>query len=153
MFRKPDYFTKPVHGGIVALRALLSTGAASATGLTVDKLAVVAGKHFQGVLLELPVQVLLDSGQSQTVALTLNDSSASGGTYASFATGSTVFTNSTTVTGVTVRGVAALAVNLIGAKQWVRANVVFTGSASDTGGDQDASNFTLNFVGPNESPA
>lgn len=152
MMRKPDYFAKPVHAGVVAALAGLTTSAASDTGIAVDKLAVVAGKHFQGVLLELPTQVILDSGQNQIVALTLQDSLTSASGFAALSTGSTTFSNTSTTTGVVTRGVAILAVNMVNARQWLRAKVVFTGSAADTGGDQDASNFTLTFTGPNEGP-
>ena len=152
MFRAPDYFSKPVHGGVVAALAGLTTSAASDTGIAVDKLAVVAGKHFQGITLSLPVQVLLDSGQNQVVGLTLEDSLTSASGFASFTTGSTTLNNATTVTGVTTRALVSVSTNLISARQWLRAKVIFTGSAADTGGNQDASNFTLTFFGANENP-
>jgi len=152
-FRKPDHFSEPVHGGPVAARTLLSTGAASDTGVAVDKRAVSAGKQFQGVLLTLPVEVTtMASGQSVSVVLTLQDSDASSSGWATLATAAALSVGTTTTTTGTARGVARLATNLLSAKRWLRPKVVFTGSASDTGTDQTAANFQLTFMGANEEP-
>jgi len=152
-FRLPTHIAKPIHGGVVAALAGLTTTAASDTGIAVDKRAVTAERQFQGVLLSLPVQVLLDSGQNTVVALTLQDSLTSASGFATLATGNTTFSNTTTVTGVVTRGVANLGTNALSAKRWLRAKVTFLGSAADTGGNQDASNFTLTFMGSSENPA
>ena len=150
--RKLDHSVKFVPGGAVALLAGLTTSAVNDTGIAVDKRAVSTGKQFQGVTLTLPVEVVLDSGQSQAVDLTIQDSDASSSGWADLATGTTTLNNGTTTTGVTTRAVATLSANALSAKRWVRGQVTFTGSAADTGGDQAASAFTLAFSGANEEP-
>lgn len=152
MFRDPDYFAKPIFAGVVAALAGLTTSAVTDTGIAVDKRAASTGKQFQGVQLALPVQVLLDSGQSQAVALTLQHSDASSSGYATLATETTTLTNSTTDTGVTTRALAKVSANVLSAKRWVRGRVVFTGSDADTGGNQDASALVMTFMGANEEP-
>lgn len=150
--RTPSFFTKAKFGGSVAAAAGLTTSAASATGSVIDKEAVTTNRTYQGVRLSLPVEVVLDSGQSLSVALTIKDSTASGGTFASFATATTTLTNSTTSTGVTTRGVAVVEGTALDANQWLTAHVAFTGSAADTGGDRTASAFQFDFFGPNAYP-
>lgn len=151
--RNPSNVAFPVFGGIVAAAAGLTTADASATGIAVDQLAVVAGKKFEGVLLTLPIQQILDSGQSLVVGLALGHCTASGGTYSDLATANTTIQNTGTATGVTKTGVAKLSTSIVGAKRWLRANVQFTGSVADTGGDRNATVFELTFFGPDYGPA
>lgn len=151
-FRDPDYFAKPVYAGVIDALTGLTTSAVTDTGIAVDKRAASTGKQFQGVLLQLPVQVILDSGQSQAVALTLQHSDASSSGFATLATETTTITNASTSTGVVSRGVAKVSANALSAKRWLRGRVVFTGSAADTGGDQNASAMTMTFFGSNEEP-
>lgn len=176
--RKPSYFTRSAYGGVfaastsgvnataivdtgIAVDQLASSSQAAAAGVFTQKVGVKTGSKFEGVKLDIPVVFTADSGQSITYSLTLKSSSASGGTYAAFATGNTVISNSTTATGVNgapapgthVCGVATLSASLVGAKQFIRANCSRLGSAHDTGGAQLASNMLLSFFGGSLLPA
>jgi len=153
MHRKPDHFTEWVSGGPIAAAALLSTGSDSATGYVVDKRAAVAGRQFQGITVSLPVDLTtVSSGQtvSATVILKHSDASASG--FATLYTGTAKSVGSADTTTGTFKGVAYVSGNLLAAKRWLTATVVFQGSASDTGTDRPASALTYSFSGANEEP-
>lgn len=157
-FRNPAFDAKAAFGGLWGSAAGLTTAVASATGLpAIDVTAVEAGKRFEGVKVDIPVRVVqLDSGQSLTVGVKVQHSSASGTGFADLGdTGytETVLQNATTATGVQTDGVASVSRSLVGAKKFIRVAARRQGSAADTGGDIEASAFSVNFFGPSESPA
>ena len=78
-----------------------TTGATTLTGRSVDTEGIT-GRRFQRIHCEWGGTVDLASGRKLTLTSVLQDSTASGGTYAAFATGtSKTITNATTATSVT----------------------------------------------------
>ena len=152
--RDASFYAKPVHAGVSTLLAGLTTTAVVDTGIAVDKRAVTTGRLFQGVELQLPVEVLLDSGQSTVVTLTLQHSDASSSGFATLGTATTLTLShdASTSTGLTVRGMARVSENALAGKRWLRGTSSILGSAADTGGNQAASVYTMLFTGPNEGP-
>lgn len=167
--RDPKYFAKAQYAGVFAtsLSGVNATAIVD-TGIPVNQLVssafptvgggaitvgVETGRKFEGILFTIPVAFTADSGASMVYSLTLKSSSASGGTYAAFATGNTTLSNAGTGTGVMVKGVAFLSASLVGAKKFIRGNCSRIGNAHDTGGDQLASNMMFTFFGPNYCPA
>jgi len=164
--RTPSYFSKGVYGGVFAAStsgvnatAIVDSGVAinqlenSSFAAGAQSVGVETGKKFEGIRVDIPVSFVGDSGASMTYSLSLRSSSASGGTYANFATGDTVIANSGTATGQTVGGVASLSASIVGVKKFIKYRCSRVGNAHDTGGAQLASNALVTFFGPNYSPA
>ena len=151
IMRNPDNVAKCVHGGDIATAALLSTAAASATGTKVNQLAVVAGKKFEGVAMYTPITQDLATGFSIVVTSVIEHSSASGGTYVELSRGTLTITGTTASGDHT--GLAKADASLVGAKKWIKPNLIFKGSASDTEKDRAATAISLVFFGPDHAPA
>jgi hypothetical protein len=164
--RDPKYFARSAYAGVFAASTSgVNATAIVDTGIPVNQLAsptwasgvltegVETGRKFEGILFSIPVSFVADSGASIAYSLTLKSSSASGGTYAAFATGTTTISNAGTGTGATVVGVAYLSASLVSAKKFIRGNCSRLGSVHDTGGAQLASNMIFTFFGPNYCPA
>lgn len=156
LFRDPKYLAFAVHGGPVATTAGLTTSPDSGTtGLRVNHTTVKTGKSFESVYLTLPISALrgTDTGSVvQTVTLTLQHSTASGGTYVSFGSKDNAFTVGG-ASGSTVRGVASVGASLVGANPWVRGHVSYQAASADTAIDMLASAFTFTFLAPDKTPA
>lgn len=149
--RNPDNIAKAVHGGNIATAALLSTAAASATGETVNQLTVVTGKKFEGVAMYVPVTQYLATGFTILCTAILKHCTATGGTFTELARGTLTLTG-TTASG-NISGLLKADASLVGAKKYVRGDVIFQGSASDTGKDRVATAITYVFFGPDHAPA
>lgn len=159
-FRDPSYFARPVSGGVIATKAGMTTSPVITTGaVNIDQSAVVSKNRFQGVQVSVPFT--LENGtvtatagaRTYTVAMQLKSSTASGGTYTNFASGSQTFANTAVASGVDEHFCAFLAGNLVSANHWVRATVTFTGSTPATSADSAATSFVYTFFGPDRSPA
>lgn len=151
ILRNPDNVAKAVHGGDIATAALLSTAAASATGTKVDQLAVVAGKKFEGVAMYTPITQDLATGFSLVVTSILKHCTATGGTFTELARGTLTLTGTTASGNHT--GLAKVDADLSKAKKWIKPNLIFKGSASDTEKDRAATAISLVFFGPDHAPA
>lgn len=153
--RDPSFFSKAAFAGTWAAAAGLTTGVATATGVkAINQLTVSTGKKFEGVKVDVPIEVILDSGQSLTVILQMQHSSASASGFSSLGdAATTTVQNATTATGVVSQGIASVSASLVNAKKFVRVQATRQGSAADTGGDITASAFTANFFGANEEAA
>ena len=151
LFRNPDTVAKAVHGGLLAATATLSTAQDSATGNIVDQLAVVAGKKFSGIAMYVPITQYLATGFTLLCTAILKHCTASGGTYAELARGTLTLTG-TTASG-NISGLVKCDANLHSAKRWITSEVIFLGSATDTGKDRAATAITLVFFGPNYGPS
>lgn len=156
-FRDPKFVAAAKFGGRWAAAGGLTTSQSSATGFpSIDVTAVESGRRFQGVKVDVPIQLLADSGQTLTVGLKVQHSSASGGSYADLGdTGyvTSAIQNITTATGAKTQGLASISRSLVGAKKFVKVAARRIGSAADTGSDIDAATVTVNFFGGSESPA
>ena len=151
LFRNPDLVAKAVHGGLLAATVTLSTAQDSATGVIIDAHAVVSGKKFAGIGMYVPITQNLSTGFTLLCTAIIKHCTASGGTYTELARGTLTLTG-TTASGAHT-GLVKVDANLHSAKRWITSEVIFLGSASDTGHDRSATAITMVFFGPNLGPS
>lgn len=124
----------------------------TATGITIDR-EDLPRQYFSGKL-AWPVRTDLTSGHAITVDGSITHATASGGTYASLASFSSVtYSNAGTSTSLAANNCFQGSFDLRGAKRFLRFKLRHSGNATATGSTVTVNAAVVVFGGANRTPA